>query len=657
MKRIFGMALLASSLILSPVAAGAKPAASEPVKNMIGIDLGTTYSCVGVWKNDHVEIVPNDQGLRITPSWVSFPKDGSSRLIGDAAKNLAHMNPENTIFDSKRMLGRQFNEKEVQADLKHWPFKVIDNKGQPSIQVEIKGEKKNFAPEQISAMVLTKMKETAETFLGETVTDAVVTVPAYFNDAQRAATKNAGIIAGLNVARILNEPTAAAIAYGLDEKKELKICVFDLGGGTFDVSLLVVDDGVFEVQAVNGDTHLGGQDFDNRMISHVVEDIMKKHSINVKTNKKILGKIRQEVEKAKRLLSTGTSATIEIDAIGNNIDYVMSITRAKFEDINNDLFTQTIPPVEQALKDAGWDRKDVDEVVLVGGSTRIPKVQELLKKFFNGKELSKSINPDEAVAYGATLQAGVLMGKKKTKDLLVLDATPLTLGIETLHGAFTALIGRNTVIPTKKTQVFSTAQDNQDTVEISIYEGERSKAKLNHKLGSFFLRNLPPAPRGIPQIEVTFDVDANGMLTVIAKDLGSGNAESINITADRRRLSDTEIQRMVQEAEENKVQDQEFKEKMEARSTFENYLYSLRSQVNDEKGVGSKISAEDKTTLLDAIQEKVKWVEANVDSASKEDFEEQMAAMKKVADPIMTKLYPGGAPPDAEKGVSDHDEL
>lgn len=652
MKRCF-LALLATA---SFVVRAEDAATGEEVvaKNMIGIDLGTTYSCVGVWQNDRVEIVANDQGHRITPSWVAFPKNGDARLVGDAAKNQAPMNPENTIFDSKRMLGRRFDE--CKEDIKNWPFKVINNKGNPAIQLEIKGEKKMFAPEQISAMVLQKMKETAETFLGEPVTDAVVTVPAYFNDAQRSATKNAGVIAGINVARILNEPTAAAIAYGLDKKKESKIVVFDLGGGTFDVSCLVVDDGVFEVKAVNGDTHLGGQDFDQRMIDYIIKDIKSKTEVDVASNNKIRGKIRQECEKAKRYLSNNLQATIEIDGIkkgSEDKEYVVTLSRAKFEEINMDLFKKTIKPVELALKDAKWSIADVNDVVLVGGSTRIPKVQELLKDFFKGKELSKSINPDEAVAYGATLQAGILMKKKKTEDLLVLDATPLTLGIETVNGVFTKLIDRNTIIPAKKTQIFSTASDNQDTVDINVFEGERAMAKDNHFLGHFFLRNIPLAPRGVPQIEVTFEIDANGILTVTAVDKASGAKESINITSDKRRLTDAEIQRMVQEAEDNKVKDQELKEKIEARSALENYLYSLRSQVNDEKGLGAKLDGDDKKTVLDTIAEKIKWVEDNKEGASKEDFEEQKAAVEKIVGPIISKLYEGGAAPNAE----DHEDL
>jgi len=640
------MALLASSLFLAPLKA-------EEEKEIIGIDLGTTYSCVAAWQGDKVDIIANDQGNRITPSWVAFDEDGN-RLIGDAAKNQAHMNPANTIFDSKRMLGRLYNDEKLKEDIKKWPFTVVEKDKLPFIQVTVKGEKKLYAPEQISAMILTRMKDYAESFLGKKISDAVITVPAYFNDAQRQATKRAGEIAGLNVVRIVNEPTAAAIAYGLDKKKSSNILIYDLGGGTFDVSILELSDGIFEVKSVNGNTHLGGQDFDNKLMDYIVQDIKSKTGEDVAKNPKIMGKVRQAAEKAKRYLSNQAQATIEIDNITRDKDYVSTISKAKFEQINADAFKSTLPPIEAALADAKLKKSDIDDIVLVGGSTRIPKIQELLKDFFNGKELTKSVHPDEAVALGAALQAGVLMGKNKTKDILLLDVTPLSVGIETVGGVMTTLIARNTVVPTKKVQVFSTAADNQDRVDIQVYEGERSMAKDNHFLGHFFLDNIPLAPRGVPQIEVTFDIDANGILVVTARDMASGNKQSININADKRRLSEAEINKMIQEAEENRVKDQEMKEKIEARSGLENYLYSLRTQANDEKGMGAKLSADDKKTILDAVSEKLSWMDSNKESAAKEDYEEQKAAVEKVVGPIVSKLYEGsGTPPP----TGDHEDL
>ncbi|ODN73945.1 chaperone DnaK, variant [Cryptococcus amylolentus CBS 6039] len=487
--------------------AGVRAEDKEDVGTVIGIDLGTTYSCVAVQRGGKVEIIANDQGNRITPSWVAFTEE--ERLIGDAAKNQASNNPENTVFDAKRLIGRYFSDPDVTRDRKHWPFKIVSKEGKPMIQVNHRGDLRDFTPEEVSAMVLTKMKETAEAYLGHKVTHAVVTVPAYFNDAQRSATRDAGTIAGLTVLRIVNEPTAAAIAYGLDRstKKESQIIVYDLGGGTFDVSLLSIEDGVFEVLATAGDTHLGGEDFDNRVIEYLVKQYKKKTDVDVSKNNRAMGKLKREVEKAKRTLSSQMSTKIEIEAFENGNDFAETLTRAKFEELNMDLFRKTMKPVEQVLKDAGVKKDEVDDIVLVGGSTRIPKVQQLLKEYFNGKEPSKGINPDEAVAYGAAVQGGILSGEAGSSDVLLIDVCPLTLGIETTGGVMTKLIARNSVVPTKKSQIFSTAADNQPTVRIQVFEGERSMTKDNNMLGEFDLNNIPPAPRGVPQIEVTFEID------------------------------------------------------------------------------------------------------------------------------------------------------
>lgn len=636
--KVLSLALLSLLFVATvTIADEAEPAtAGGDDGPVIGIDLGTTYSCVGIVENGKVEIIPNDQGNRITPSYVSF-SETSERLVGDAAKNQAAMNPLNTVFDVKRLIGRRYNEATVQRDKKLLPFQIMSKDEKPHVKVSANGEDKVFSPEEISAMVLTKLKKTAEDYLQRKITRAVVTVPAYFNDAQRKATKDAGVIAGLNVLRIINEPTAAALAYGLDKKKddEKNILVFDLGGGTFDVTLLTIDKGVFEVLATNGDTHLGGEDFDQRLMEYFVKLWEKKHGEDIRPDKRALGKLRREVEKAKRELSTQTQVRVEIEALFNGKDLSETLTRSRFEQLNDDLFKKTLKPVAKVLKDSGLSKDEVNEVVLVGGSTRIPKIKQLVSEFFDGKPPHTDINPDEAIAYGAAIQADILAGGKKLgSGLVLLDVTPLSLGIETLGGVMSKIIKRNTVVPTKKSQSFTTTVDNQETIAVHVYEGERAMTKDCHLLGQFDLTGIARAPKGQPQVIVTFDIDENGMVKVSAEDKGSKNKKEI-VIEDRNsgRLSQEDIDRMVREAEEYADEDAAVSAKVEAKQNLESYISTLRSRIDE---MGAKLASDDKSDLESSLTDAESFVRDIDFSMTESDaIEEKRTTLEEIALPLL----------------------
>ncbi|XP_078150726.1 heat shock cognate 70 kDa protein-like isoform X1 [Carex rostrata] len=605
----------------------------------IGIDLGTTYSCVGVWRNDRVEIIPNDQGNRTTSSCVGFKEN--ERLVGDAAKNEASSNPTNTVFAVKRLIGKRFSDPCVQSDKSLWPFKVIEgNDDRPNIIVNYQGEEKHFATEEISAMILTKMKEVAEVFLGCTVKDAVVTVPAYFNDAQRQATKDAGAIAGLNVMRIMDEPTAAAVAYGFDTNEvnsyvKKNLLIFDLGGGTFDVSLLSISNGVIEVKATAGDTHLGGEDFDNCMVKFLVEEFRRKHRKDISSNPRALRRLKTACEQAKRILSTTNQTTVSIDCLYKGTDFYSTITRARFEELNVDLLEKCIETVARCHKDAGIDKDNIDAVVLVGGSTRIPKVQQLLKNYFSGKELCKSIHPDEAVAYGAAVHAANLSGQgtEEISNLVLIDVTPLSLGIDVLGDITSVIIPKNTPVPTQKWHEYSTSADFQPAIDIIVYEGERVQSKDNNLLGQFSLSGIHPAPRGETKVNVSFKIDSDGILHVSAEEPVSGTKKEITLINREGRLSKQEIDRMVQEAARNRMEDELFKEKVLAKNSLEEYAYSLRKKLvkND------KASGEYAKYIAEAVDKMIEWLkhdvpkDAYVYHTKKKELEEMSSTLSRMS--------------------------
>ena len=633
----------------SPTFSSDQPNEEQDTRPILGIDLGTTYSCAAIFlpTRNKVEIIPNDQGNRITPSYVAFSfKDGEEqdlqRLVGDPAKNQATLHPSNTIFDVKRFIGRRYTDASVQQDIKYLPFDVANVDGRPYVSISREGSSNptmQFAPEEISAMVLAKLKIDAERYLGHVIEKAVITVPAYFNDAQRHATRDAGRIAGLEVARIINEPTAAAISYGVHRKGEENILVFDFGGGTFDVTLLTIDNGIFEVLATNGDTHLGGSDVDQIVMDYYMKKIENTSGIGgIGGNRRAVQKLRKEVERVKRALSSQLSARLEIEELLPGYDLSDTVTRAKFEELNEALFQKTLQPVKRVLEDADLTIDEVDEIILVGGSTRIPRVQALVQEFFDGKEPNKGINPDESVAMGAAIQGSILSGQggEAHKDVMLLDVTPLSLGTSADGGLMSVLIKRGSTIPTESSHDYHTVEDNQRTMTIDVFEGERSQVKHNHLLGLFEMTDLPPAPRGGVEVRITFKVDANGILEVTAQNLSTKSEKSITITAEDGRLSEEEMQAMVEEAEKFAEQDKKEAERIEARNQLESHLYRVQSSLSEN---GDRIeSKEDLKTLMDSLDESMEWLESHQD-ANEEEYRQKYSEIEALSRPVLQSLY------------------